>query len=154
MAALAYRVIPKEAENQIFRHNWIFRQTCVYKQPTLTKWWNYNFVQLLYSCLRYIGRLFLDFLSFCCCNIITALWETKIKKYKDWVIKESTYKNLCEGHHFFYCTPSFLCHFLFPSSSTTLPKWCAYWMATIKTHIVMGFILYDVENMRVASLRT
>ena len=36
MAAPAYRVISKEVENQIFKHNWIFRHTCVYKQSTLT----------------------------------------------------------------------------------------------------------------------
>ena len=36
MAASAYHVISKEVENHIFRHNWIFRRTCMYKQPTLT----------------------------------------------------------------------------------------------------------------------
>ena len=37
MAASAYHVISKEVENRIFRQNWIFRHTCMYKQPTLTK---------------------------------------------------------------------------------------------------------------------
>ena len=31
---------------------------------------------------------------------------------------KSTQKNLCEGHHFFRCTPSFSCHFLSLFSST------------------------------------
>ena len=36
MAASAYDVI-KEVENHILRHNWIFRHTCMYKQPTVAK---------------------------------------------------------------------------------------------------------------------
>ena len=79
MAASPYHVISKEVENQIFRYNWIFRHTHVYKQPTLTKQWNYNiFVQILYSYFRYADRLFLGYtLFFARCNIIRALWETK-----------------------------------------------------------------------------
>ena len=37
MAAAPYYLISKEAESKIFRHNWIFRQTCMNKKPTLTK---------------------------------------------------------------------------------------------------------------------
>ena len=37
IALSAYHVISKEAESPIFRQNWIFRQTCMYKQPALTK---------------------------------------------------------------------------------------------------------------------
>ena len=54
---------------------------------------------------------------------------------------------MCEALHFFDCMPSFLCHFLLPSSSTTLPKWRTCWMASTKAHIAMGGILCDVENM-------
>ena len=49
MTASTYHVISKEEENHIFSHNWIFRDTCIYKQPTLTKKWNYIFVQILCS---------------------------------------------------------------------------------------------------------
>ena len=38
----------------IFRHNNVSRQICTYKQPKLTRKWNYtNSVQILYSYLRY-----------------------------------------------------------------------------------------------------
>ena len=37
IAASAYHVISKEVKNHVFRHNWFFRHTCMYKQPTLTK---------------------------------------------------------------------------------------------------------------------
>ena len=37
MAVSVYQVISKEVENSIFRHNRIFRNKCVDKQPTLTK---------------------------------------------------------------------------------------------------------------------
>ena len=36
MAARTYHVISKEVENIVFRHNRIFRHTCMYKQPILT----------------------------------------------------------------------------------------------------------------------
>ena len=54
MAASAYHVILTEVENHIFKHIY------VYKQSTLTKEWNFKiFVQILYGCFRYTGRLFL-----------------------------------------------------------------------------------------------
>ena len=60
LAASAYHVISTEVENHIFKHDSIFRHLCIYKQPTLTKQWNFNiFAQILYRCLRYTGRLFL-----------------------------------------------------------------------------------------------
>ena len=37
MAASVYHVISKEVENPIFRHNHIFRHTCMYKQIILIK---------------------------------------------------------------------------------------------------------------------
>ena len=50
----------KEVENCIFRHNRIFRLTFMYKQPKLTRKWNYNiFVQILHSSVRYTDELFL-----------------------------------------------------------------------------------------------
>ena len=57
VAVSAYRVISKGVENFIFRHNRSFRHTCIYKQPILTKQWNYIFVQVLHSYLRYIDKL-------------------------------------------------------------------------------------------------
>ena len=59
MTVSAYLVISKEVENYIFRHNRIFRHTCMHKQPTLTKQWSYNIsVEILYSYSRYTGILF------------------------------------------------------------------------------------------------
>ena len=57
VAVSAYRVMSKGVENFIFRHNRGFRHTCIYKQPILTKQWNYIFVQVLHSYLRYIDKL-------------------------------------------------------------------------------------------------
>ena len=75
--------------------------------------------------------------------------------------KKSTSKILCETHHFFKCTLSFLCQFLLFSSSTPIPKWRTCWMVPIKIHnIVMGGILCDAEIILLfntswlASLRT
>ena len=42
--------------------------------------------------------------------ILTELHEER-RKNKDWVIEKRLKKNLCDGHHFFDYTPSFLCHF-------------------------------------------
>ena len=79
MTASVYHVISTEKETHISKHNWIFRRFCIYKQPTLTKCWNFTiFAQILYSYFRYTGRLFLGCLHFvACCNTIRASWETK-----------------------------------------------------------------------------
>ena len=46
-----------EVENCIFRQNRIFRLTFMYKQPMLTRKWNYNiFVQILHSSVRYTAQ--------------------------------------------------------------------------------------------------
>ena len=140
MAASSYRVISKEVENQIFRHNWIFKHTCVYKKSTLTKWWNYNsFVQIWYRYFRYTGRFFLECALYVAI-ILPQLYE-KPRRNKYWVTEESTLKNLGEGHHFFDCTCSFLCHFLLASLSATLPKCRTYRMAPKNIHIAMGHTL-------------
>ena len=72
MVVSAYHVVSEEVESHIFR------PTCMYKQPTLTKQWNYNiFVQILYSYFRYTGMPFLGCVLFVArCNIIKASWET------------------------------------------------------------------------------
>ena len=63
---------------------------------------------------------FLDVFFLLLAVILSELHE-KPRSNKDWVTEKSTYINLCERHHFFDCTPSFLCHFLLPSSSTPSP---------------------------------
>ena len=54
----------------------------MYKQPKLTKQWNYNvFVRIGCSYFRYTCRLFLGCALFVArCNIIRVSWETKKKK--------------------------------------------------------------------------
>ena len=48
----------KGARKPHYERNRIFRRTCICKQPILTKYWNYNnFLQILYSYLRYTNRL-------------------------------------------------------------------------------------------------
>ena len=135
VTASAYHVISKEVENRILRPNLIFRHTCMYKQPILTKQWNYNiFVQILYSYLRYIDRL-LDVFFLLLAVTLSKLHEKS--RRKDWVTEESKWRNLCEEHHFFGCTPSSLCHFLsffFFIYSHPLPKWWTCWKTLIKMH--------------------
>ena len=100
MTASVYRVISKNIENHIFKHNRIFKLPCIYKQPVLTKKWHYNiFVQILYSYLRYTDRL-LD--VFFLLLVVTFLELHEKPRRKDWVI-ESRQKNFCERYHFSGC---------------------------------------------------
>ena len=127
MSAAAYHIISNEEENHIFRNKWIFRHTCMCKQLTLKKLWNYNiFVQILYSYFRYIHRFLLECVLFVSrCNIIRASLETKKERQS---YRKSTCKNLCEGNHFIYNTSSFLYHFfvvLFVFSFP-FPKWLIF----------------------------
>ena len=103
MAASTYHVISREAENRFFRHNSVFRHTCLRNQPKLTKKWYYiYFVQILYSHLRYTDRL-LNFFFLLLAVILSELQ-----------------KNLCEEHHFFGCMLSFLYHILSLFSSNPI----------------------------------
>ena len=117
MAASAYHLISKDVENHLVRRNSIFRDTSIYKQFILTKQWNYhNFVQILYSYLRYTVRLlgvffllllaiFLVFLVFLA---IRVSLETKKKRL---ISKKIKYiEEFVEGCHFFGCTFSLLCY--------------------------------------------
>ena len=76
MAASAYRVVSKEIENQIFRHNGNFRHTCVYKQPTLT-----SSGIIVFLCKYYIVisdalvDFFLDVLFLVLAVILSELYE-------------------------------------------------------------------------------
>ena len=143
MAASSYQVISKEVENHIFRYNWVFRRICIYKQPTLTKWWNYNiFLQIWYSYLKYTGWLFLECaLLLAHCNIIRVSWETKKerltcrKKY----IGEFAWRTSLFGLHAFLSFSVAFFVFSFPFSN-----WSTCWMAPIKIHnIAMVGILHD-----------
>ena len=149
MAASAYHAISKEVKKQIFRHNWNFRHT--YNNPY---WQSSGIIIFLCKCYIVISDtlvgFFLDVLFLLLAVILSELYE-KPRRNKDWVTEKSTKKNLCERHHFFDCTPSFLYRFLLLSSSTPLPKWRTCWMAPIKIHnIAMGGILCDVENMKIS----
>ena len=115
----------------------------------MTKWWNYNiFVQIWYSYFGYTGRLFLGCAIFIAVRL-SQLYE-RWRRNKDWATEESALKNLCEGHHFFDFTRSFLCQFLLPYSFTTLPKWRIYWMVPIKIHIAIGGNLCYAEKIKIS----
>ena len=64
---------------------------------------------------------------------------------KDWIIGKSTWRNLCEGYHFFDCTLPFLCFFccflrvLLPSSQVTPLRNDPY----KDRYLTMGGILCD-----------
>ena len=80
MTASAYRVTSKEVENRVFKYNRIFRHTSMYKQPKLTKQWNYNnFVQILYTYLRYTDKL-LDVFFLLLAVILSELYENPRRK--------------------------------------------------------------------------
>ena len=80
MAASTYHVISKEVENRVFKHNRIFRHTCMDKQPILTTKWNHNnFLQILHSYLRYTDRL-LDVFFLLLAVILSELHENPRKK--------------------------------------------------------------------------
>ena len=57
--------------------------------------------------------------------LLAVIWSKFYEnpEWKDWVTQKNTYKNLCQGHHFFGCTPSLLCHVLslFPSTPCLSP---------------------------------
>ena len=58
IAASAYHVMSRELENCVLRHSRVFIHTCIYKQPMLTKYRNYNnFEKILCSYLRYTERI-------------------------------------------------------------------------------------------------
>ena len=101
-----------------------------------------------YSYFRYTGRLFLGCAPFVAVTLL-QLYE-KQRRNKDWATEESTRKNLCEGHHFFDRTRSFLCQFLLPYSFAIFPKWRTHWMVPIDIHIAMGGNLCYAENMKIS----
>ena len=70
----------------------------------LTMKWDY------YSYLKYTDRL-LDMFFLLLAVILSELYENP--RRKNWVTEKSTQKNLCEGHHFFGWTSSFLCYFCY-----------------------------------------
>ena len=93
MTASTYRVISKEEENHIFSHNWIFRDTCIYMQPTLTKKWNYIFVQILCSYFQLfisdtLVGYFLDVLFLLLAVILSEFHKKPRRKY--WVTEKGT----------------------------------------------------------------
>ena len=112
IAASAYHVMSRELENCVLRHSRVFIHTYIYKQPMLTKYRNYNnFEKILCSYLRYTERILGVFL------LLLAVISSQLHKNprrKHWVKEKSTKNNLGKqfAHHFFGCTPSFLCCFL------------------------------------------
>ena len=126
MAASAYCVISKELDNGIFRHNCIFRHTFTYKNPIMTKQWNYNIlVKISYGHLRYTDRP-LDTFSLLLSVILSELHEEL--RRKDRVIK-NIYRRICVRNTTFLAARprpmSFFVAFLVYSllSSTLILRW-------------------------------
>ena len=150
MAASVYQVIPKEVEDCIFRQiEFLDTHICI-NNPH----WQHSGIIIIF-CKYFIvilGTLrvsFLDVLFLLLAVIVSELYE-KQRRNKDWATEESTRKDLCEGHHFFDLTRSFLCQFLLPYSFTIFPKWRTYWMVPIDIHIAMGGNMCYVENMKIS----
>ena len=139
MAASSYHVISKKVENHIFKHNLMFRDTCMYKQPTLTKYF------------KYTGRLFLGCaLLLAHCNIIRASWETKKERlgHRKKYIKEFVRGTLLFWlYALLYLYIIFCCflRLLFP-----LPKWRTCWIAPIKIYdnAMVGILCNDNMSER------
>ena len=137
-------------ENHIFKHNWIFRHFCIYKQPTLTKQWNFNvFVQILCSYFRYTGRLFFGYAPFVPHrNTIRISWETKKERlsYRKTCIEEFVWGISLFWLHAFL-SMSFCCFLLLlspPSQVRHLRNGCYK-----DTHIAMSGILFvDIMSKR------
>ena len=103
MASSAFYVISKEVENCVFRQNLIFRHTCMYKRPILTKQRNYNnFVQISYSYLRYTDRI-MDMFLLLFAVILSELLENP--RRNDLVTKR-IYKRICVKDTTFLVTGS------------------------------------------------
>ena len=142
MAASVYHVISKEVENHIFGHNWSFRHTCMYKQPTLTKQWNYNIFVQIYIYFRYTAKFFLG------CAFLMLTWvlsELHEKPRREVWVTEKVHGRIYEGHHFFDSMPSFLCHFLFLFLSTPSPlpsDILAEW--PLKRYIILQWLVFCV----------
>ena len=111
MAASVYHVISKEVENHIFGHNWSFRHTCMYKQPTLTKQWNYNIFVQIYIYFRYTARFFLGCAFFIAhLSIIRTSWETKKESlnyrksiYMEEFMRDITFLMVCPPFYVIFC---------------------------------------------------
>ena len=119
MAALAYHVIPNEAENRVFRQNRVFGHTCKYEQPRLTKYWNYSdFVQILYIVISdtLIASVFFLFLT----QILSELQENKRKMIES---QKKVHRRFSVNDiYFFWLPPSVIfCHF-FSSTPILLRK--------------------------------
>ena len=93
MVASAYHVILTEVENDIFKHNWIFRHLCIHKQPTWTTHWNFN-IFVIFSDIFYkvisdtLVESFLDVISLLFAVILSELHEKP--RMKDLVTEKST----------------------------------------------------------------
>ena len=109
----------KGGEKSHLKTQFDFQTQMFYKQPTLTKQWNIRILCKYYIVVSdTLVCSFLDVLFLLLAIILSGLHD-KPRRNKDRVTEKTTQKNLSQGHHFFPCTPSFLCHFLFLSLSTT-----------------------------------
>ena len=121
MPASTYHIISKDVKNHILRRNWIFRHTCCINNPHCQ-----SDGIIMFMCKYYIVisvtlvGLLLDVPIFLFALILPGPYE-KPRRNKDWVTKTKHIEEFRWGHHFFDCTPSFLCHFLLLSSSTPFP---------------------------------
>ena len=119
MAGPAQHVISREVECQIFRRSCIFRCTCIYKQPKMTKLWNYNiFVQVLYS---YLTSTIIGFsMCFSCCSLqyYQGFMRRKEEKIK---LQKKEHRRICEkGITFLAAGALFYVIFLSLFSSTQI----------------------------------
>ena len=108
----------KEGKKSHLETHRTFRHT-LHKQPTLTKWWNYNiFVQILYSYFRYTCRLFLVCLFLLLTVILSGLYE-KPRRNKDWVTEKVQIKICVNDITFLIARPlfyvTFCCFLRLPS---------------------------------------
>ena len=96
------------------------------------------------------GGSFQDVLFLLLALILSELHE-KPRRNKDSVTEKSIWKNLCEGHHFFGCIPSFLCHLFLSSSTLFLFPGDVRVECPLKRYIIILRMVFCVMISRVKS---
>ena len=91
MACPACHIISREVENQIFRHNCIFRCTCIYKQPKMTKLWNYNILSFIQLSYKYNNRLF-DVFFLLLTALLSGFHKKQIRKIN---LQKKVHRKIC-----------------------------------------------------------
>ena len=93
--SISRQSISKKLKNCIFRNNFIFRHICMYKQPILTKQWNFKTFMQYYVVIS--DTLIDSWMCFYYCSLYYYQRFMRNQEGKFELQKKSTQKNLCVG---------------------------------------------------------